>query len=62
MGFGVFLTKAVRNENSKPLPRFLTLWTHSKKLGYSGNLICEMPQCGRSQERNSDQKPSTVFK
>lgn len=61
MDFGVFLTKTANNEDSKPLPRFLTLWTNSKKLRYSGSLACDRPRCGRSQERSSDQKPSIVF-
>ena len=55
MAFGVFLTKTASNEDSKLFPRFLTLWTNSKKLRYSGNLACDMPRCGRSQERSSDQ-------
>jgi hypothetical protein len=40
MVFGVFLTKTAINENSKPFPRFLTLWTNSKKLKDGRFLRC----------------------
>jgi len=32
-----------------------------KKPKYHGNFSCEMPGCGRNQERNNDQNPSSVL-
>jgi len=45
-----------------PLPRFLALWTNSKKPRYKGKCSWEIPRCGRSQERSKDQNPSIVRK
>ncbi|MDD2723336.1 MAG: hypothetical protein PHH59_04830 [Methylovulum sp.] len=59
MGFWVFLTKTASNEDSKLLPRFLTLWTNSKKLSYSGTRLGICPGCGRSQTR---QRPETLHR
>ena len=46
---------------SNALPRLRTLCTNSKKPKYSGSCSCEIPRCGRSQLRKSDQKPAIVF-
>jgi len=45
-------------ESKSPLPRFLALWTNSKKPRYKGKCSWEIPRCGRSQERSKDQNPS----
>src|SRR5271166_5302984 len=54
-------TRAPTRAPSRALPRRRALCTNWKKPRYSGNLSCEMPRCGRSQERSSDQKPSIVL-
>jgi len=43
---------------SNALPRLRTLCTNSKKPKYSGSFSCEIPRCGRSQLRKSDQLQS----
>src|SRR5215813_10637377 len=42
---------------SNALSRLRTLCTNSKNPRYSGSFSWDMPRCGRSQLRNSDQKP-----
>src|SRR3954471_23249209 len=54
-------TKAATRAPSKALPRRRALCTNWKKPRWSGSLSCEMPRCGRSQERSSDQNPSMVL-
>jgi hypothetical protein len=54
-------TKPPTRAPSRALPRRRTLCTNWKKPRYYGSLSCEMPRCGRSQERSSDQKPSIVL-
>src|SRR5690348_13581892 len=46
---------------SRALPRRRALCTNWKNPRYCGSSFCEMPRCGRSQERSSDQKPSMVL-
>src|SRR3954454_14468134 len=54
-------TKPPTRALSRALPRWRALCTNWKKPRYSGSLSCEIPRCGRSQERSSDQKPSMVL-
>src|SRR5689334_6738234 len=54
-------TKPETRAPSRALPRRRALCTNWKKPRYSGSFFCEMPRCGRSQERSSDQKPSMVL-
>jgi hypothetical protein len=49
-------TKAAR----RALPR-RTSCTNSKDPRYSGSFSCEIPRCGRSRDRGSDQDPSIVL-
>jgi len=64
-GFGTANVAANREgnprESKSPLPRFLALWTNSKKPRYKGRCSWEIPRCGRSQERSKDQNPSIVL-
>src|SRR3954453_3425417 len=45
----------------RALPRRRALCTNSKTPRYSGSFSCEMPRCGRSQERSRDHVPSMVL-
>jgi hypothetical protein len=45
----------------RALPRRRTLCTNSKNPRYGGNFSCEIPRCGRSQDRSSDQNASIVL-
>src|SRR4051794_29571982 len=54
-------TRPAMRVPSRALPRRRALCTNWKKPRYKGSLSCEMPRCGRSQERSSDQKPSMVL-
>jgi len=56
-----YLTSAGMRVPSRALPRRRALCTNWKKPRWSGSLSCEMPRCGRSQERNSDQNPFIVL-
>ena len=52
------VTRRPINAPNTLLPRARTLWRNSKKPRYTGSFSCEIPRCGRSQLRNSDQNPS----
>src|SRR5262249_34041410 len=58
---GSYVTSNSISAPSNALPRWRTLCTNSKKPRYSGSFSWEIPRCGRSQLRNSDQNPSIVF-
>src|SRR3712207_2931707 len=64
-GFGVMtpdhVTRAPTRLPRRALPRRRALCTNSKKPRWSGSFSCEMPRCGRSQERSKDQVPSMVL-
>src|SRR4051812_13085838 len=51
-------SRAARRAPSRALPRHLALWTNADRARQQGNFSCEMPRCGRSQERSNDQTPS----
>src|SRR4051794_8869893 len=53
--------RAATGAPRRALPGRRALCTNAKKPRYSGNLSCEMPRCGRSQERSRDQVPSMVL-
>src|SRR5215211_3809781 len=55
------MTRAATRAPRRALPRRRALCTTWKKPRESGSLSCEMPRCGRSQERSSDQNPSMVL-
>src|SRR3954453_7085000 len=55
------MTKAATRAPRRALPRRRALCTNSKKPRYSGSFSCEMPRCGRSQERSKDHVPSIVL-
>ncbi len=40
-GFQGLFNKTANNEDNKPLPRFLTLWTNSKKAVWFMKCLCE---------------------
>src|SRR3954465_12349544 len=48
------MTRAATRAPRRALPRRRALCTNSKKPRYSGSFSCEMPRCGRSQERSKD--------
>src|SRR4051794_4342049 len=54
-------TRAATRALRRALPRRRALCTNSKKPRYSGSFSCEMPRCGRSQERSKDHVPSIVL-
>src|SRR5262249_7290985 len=54
-------TRSWINDPSNALPRHRTLCTNSKNPRYSGSRSCAIPRCGRSQDRSSDQNPSSVL-
>src|SRR5215468_4006899 len=55
---GSYVTRSSMSAGSNALPRLRTLCTNSKNPRYSGSFSCEIPRCGRSQLRNSDQLQS----
>src|SRR3954468_24727818 len=55
------MTRAATRAPRRALPRRRALCTNSKKPRYSGSFSCEMPRCGRSQERSKDHVPSIVL-
>src|SRR4051812_2505901 len=65
LGSGVIaarhMTRAATRALRRALPRRRALCTNSKKPRYSGSFSCEMPRCGRSQERSNDHVPSIVL-
>src|SRR3954454_1055770 len=54
-------TRAATRAPRRALPRRRALCTNSKKPRYSGSFSCEIPRCGRSQERSRDHVPSIVL-
>jgi hypothetical protein len=55
---GSYVTSNSMSAGSNALPRLRTLCTNSKKPKYSGSFSWEIPRCGRSQLRKSDQLQS----
>ena len=55
------MTRAATRAPRRALPRRRALCTNSKKPRYSGSFSCEIPRCGRSQERSKDHVPSIVL-
>src|SRR4051794_33385397 len=55
------MTRAATRAPRRALPQRRALCTNSKKPRYSGSFSCEMPRCGRSQERSKDHVPSIVL-
>lgn len=58
---GSYVTRSSMSAPSNALLRLRTLCTNSKNPKYSGSFSWEIPRCGRSQLRKSDQKPSMVL-
>src|SRR5215210_2979827 len=54
-------TRPATRALSRALPRRRALCTNWKKPRERGSLSCDMPRCGRSQERSKDQNPSMVL-
>lgn len=57
---GSSVTSHVMSAPSNRVPRLRTLCTHAKHPRVSRSFSHDMPRCGRSQRRKSDQKPSIV--
>src|SRR4051812_23377117 len=55
------LRRPAPNANRPDPCNKVALCTNSKKPRYSGSFSCEMPRCGRSQERSKDHVPSIVL-
>src|SRR5262245_43845998 len=58
---GSYVTSNSMSAGSNALPRLRTLCTNSKNPRYSRSFSWEIPRCGRSQLRKSDQNPSMVL-
>jgi hypothetical protein len=57
---GSSVTSHAMRAPGNPFPRLRALCTHSKNPRESGSFSYDMPRCGHSQRRKSDQKPSIV--